>query len=166
MRFMSRRNSVRAWIVALFVWFFAGCALFFLIDEVPAAIVYAVVAAVLTALLLYFAAHGDFVRASVEDGVLRVDAPFVGEEVRLKDAVSLELRRGMDVGSRIYGAGFVRKVSGTFGNREFGRYTVAGSTDAAWIVVKKGDGKVLAFNLCADAPTEALYADMVRERER
>lgn len=88
---------------------------------------------------------------SVENGALRIKAPFVDLDLGFDYIQAVEFRESFSPGLRTFGYGGIRKGYGDFSNKEFGGYTFAGDTRIpAFIVVRHHANRILVFN-CADA---------------
>ena len=116
-------------------------------------------------------------QVSVENGVLRIKAPFVDLMLTPDLIQAVEFRESFKPGLRTFGYGGLKKGYGDFTNKELGNYTFAGDTRIpAFVLVRHHGNRLLVFNF-ADAPhTFALYnrlksgagsdAPVVREGER
>ena len=116
-------------------------------------------------------------QVSVENGVLRIKAPFVDLMLTPDLIQAVEFRESFKPGLRTFGYGGLKKGYGDFTNKELGNYTFAGDTRIpAFVLVRHHGNRLLVFNF-ADAPrTFAVYnqlksgtgsdAPVVREGEK
>ena len=105
---------------------------------------------------------GDVKASFGEDGITVSGTLSGSEEVLYGDIESVELRSGIDYGSRDFGFGGKKFLGGTFSNNEFGSYKLyvyAGNKDA--VVVKYSGGQVLCFNLKTEEETEDAYKGLL-----
>ena len=114
--------------------------------------------AVLLVVLFFFVGHAD---ASLDDDSLHIDATMVHKDILYTDISSVELREGMDYGSRISGFSNISVSTGTYRNSEFGNYTLSLNTDTSKaIVVHLKAGSVVVFNVRGNDATDLFYADL------
>lgn len=114
--------------------------------------------AVMLVVLFFFVGHAD---ASLDDDSLHIDATMVHKDILYTDISSVELREGMDYGSRISGFSNISVSTGTYRNSKFGNYTLSLNTDTSKaIVVHLKAGSVVVFNVRGNDATDLFYADL------
>lgn len=96
--------------------------------------------------------------ATVSDGSLIINAPFVKRDIPLHSIQAVEYRESFAPGMRLWGYGGLKRGYGDFNNKEFGTYTFAGDTSLnGYVVVRHDWGKVMVFNLPDIGETRRIY---------
>lgn len=117
-----------------------------------------VVALVIVGIAL-FNGHAD---ARLTDTSLVIDGTMMNESIDYGDITGVELRTGMDYGSRMIGVGNMKVLTGTFENGEFGRYVLAVNRSVSEAIVVHTSSGVYVFNLPDSGSTTELYRDLLQ----
>ncbi len=112
------------------------------------------------AVLIAVAMTTGHVDVTLNDDSVTVDATMMHRTVDFDDIVALELRDGMDYGSRVGGLGNSNYLTGSFKNSEFGIYDLAVHAKVDRCIVLYMEGKNMVFNLDSDEKTAAFFDDL------
>ena len=116
------------------------------------------VALVLVVVVVAISMTAGHVDVSADEDSVIIDATMVHEDIPYGSITSVELREGMDFGTRVGGLGNSNYLTGNFSNDEFGRYQLAVHRDVDPCVVIHWSGGVTVVN-CGDADsTQDLYS--------
>ena len=100
-------------------------------------------------------------QVTMENGVLRIKAPFVDLELSPDYIQAVEFRESFQPGLKTYGYGGIKKGFGDFTNKELGYYTFAGDTRIpAFVLVRHHTNQVLVFNHLDAAQTFSIYSQL------
>lgn len=111
--------------------------------------------------VMLFALDSESVSAELNAGELRIEAPFVDESVPYQNIGEVEIRSGVDYGSRQSGYAGGNMLSGNYKNDEFGIYKLAIHRSTGECIVVHHSGGILVFNLDSSEETEQIYSDLL-----
>lgn len=121
---------------------------------------FTVIVLAIAAILIAVAMTAGHVDVALNDDSVTVDATMMHRTVDFDDIVALELRDGMDYGSRVGGLGNSNYLTGNFKNSEFGKYDLAVHAKVDKCIVLYTEGRNMVFNLDSDGKTAAFFEEL------